>query len=342
MIEVVDLAVSYGSFRLRDIDFSLEAGKHLAVLGPSGAGKTLLLETVMGARRPERGKVLLNGINLSELPPESRGIGYIPQDLALFPHLSVWENIVFGLRHVSDRRSIKDSVLEVASLLGIEDVLERKNVLTLSGGEQQRVALARALIVKPRVLFLDEPFSALDASIRGDLLRSFRNLFRELSITTFFVTHDLDEVLILSDEVMVMMDGRIVRRGNCLDVYRNPERLDVARLLNIRNFLPASVIPHAVLDEVCGEVRNTLVFGIRPEYTHISFDGSCIENSLVARLIDVIPMSTHLLLLLETADGISIEGFCPLSFEKAAKAKLGYEVHIILSHENLIPLTDVT
>lgn len=238
MIRVDDLNVSVGNFNLHGVNLELREGGCLAILGPSGAGKTLLLETAMGARRPDRGRVLINGRNITDLPPEWRRIAYIPQDLALFPHLSVRRNITFGLTSAAARRGAGEALDRIVAMFNIEHILNRRDIGTLSGGEKQRVALARALIVQPRVLFLDEPFTALDAATRADLLRSLRSLRQTLNTTIFFVTHDLDEACFLADEVAIMMRGRIVEHGPRDRVFRQPRTTAVARFLNIRNILP--------------------------------------------------------------------------------------------------------
>jgi ABC-type Fe3+/spermidine/putrescine transport system ATPase subunit len=242
MIRVEHLSVRFGTFRLRDIHLEVREGECFVLLGPSGAGKTLLLETIMGLKRPERGRVLLDGRDITRLPPEQRGIGYVPQDLALFPHLSVRENILFGPKVRGLPREEAERELErLATLLNLHPFLERRDVLSLSGGEKQRVALARALIVRPRVLFLDEPFAALDEAIRRELQIQFRTLQRTLGVTLFQVTHLHEEAFLMADRLGILMEGRLEQVGTPEEIHRCPANLRVARFLLMNNLFEARV-----------------------------------------------------------------------------------------------------
>lgn len=241
MIRVESLCARFGTFRIDDVSLQVPPGNALVLLGPSGAGKSLLLETILGIKRPERGRVFIDGRDVTAVPPEERGIAYMPQDVALFPHLSVRENILFGLRARGVRRGWDKDLDEIAGLLDIESLLDRHSVRTLSGGERQRVALARALIVRPRVLFLDECFSALDAPIRVQLQEQLRNLKRSLSLTVFHVTHDQEEAFLLGDKVAIIMAGKIQQVATPDELYAQPASVQVARFLMMRNLFPASV-----------------------------------------------------------------------------------------------------
>jgi ABC-type Fe3+/spermidine/putrescine transport system ATPase subunit len=268
MIRIEGLEVRTGDFLLHIDDLSLENSEFLVILGPTGAGKTVLLETVAGLRRPIKGRLWLGGREVTHEPPERRHAGFVYQDYALFPHLSVSSNIAFGLRHTrKDRRAQgggghpegrchggfrghekdgrhgrnakkADRVRELATLLSIEHLLERYPE-GLSGGEQQRVALARALAVEPDVLLLDEPLSALDRQTRGELRGELKRLQRESGVTVMHVTHDLDEALALGSTMAVLVDGRLLQVGAPGDVVRFPSDVQVARLLGLTNVFPA-------------------------------------------------------------------------------------------------------
>lgn len=232
----------FGTFRLEGIDLAVAAGESFFVLGPSGAGKTLLLEALLGVRPPEAGRVLLNGRDVTKLPPEARRVAYVPQDLALFPHLSVRENVLFGLGPPRRRPADVPSRIERwVKLLNLQPVIDRRDVRTLSGGERQRVALARALITEPRVLFMDEPFSALDASLRRRLQVEFRRLQQQLGLTLVQVTHEPEEAFLMADRMAILMDGRVEQTGRPAELYNRPGNLRVARFLMLQNLYPARV-----------------------------------------------------------------------------------------------------
>jgi len=244
VIRAEGLTVRFGGFVLRSIDLAVAPGESFFVLGPSGAGKTLLLEALLGIRRPQAGRVLLDGRDATDLPPEARNVAYVPQDLALFPHLSVRENILFGLRARGQRVSgVEERLRHWVELLDLGRVIERKDARTLSGGERQRVALARALVTEPRVIFLDEPFSALDAALRRRLQVEFRDLQRRLGVTVVQVTHDPEEAFLMADRMAILMAGRIEQTGRPAELYNRPANLRVARFLMLQNLFPATAGP---------------------------------------------------------------------------------------------------
>lgn len=244
MIRAEGLTVRFDGFRLEAVDLAVEPGESFFVLGPSGAGKTLLLEALLGIRRPEAGRVVLDGRDVTRLPPEARGVAYVPQDLALFPHLTVRENILFGLRARGRAGPEVDRKLRRwVELLDLGRVVGRRDVRTLSGGERQRVALARALVTEPRVLFLDEPFSALDAPLRRRLQAEFRDLQRRIGVTVVQVTHDPEEAFLMADRMAILMAGRIEQTGRPAELYNRPANLRVARFLMLQNLFPGTAGP---------------------------------------------------------------------------------------------------
>jgi len=211
-VEIRGLWVDLEGFRLCDINLDIAVGEYFIVLGPTGAGKTILLETIAGLHQPRRGHILLDGVDITHTPPERRGIGFVYQDYALFPHLTVSGNIAFGLGLQGMGQSdIEKRVAAISQLLGIEHLLHRLPE-TLSGGEAQRVALARALVVEPRLLLLDEPLSALDPEAREALQRELGRIHRKLGTTTVHVTHDFEEAVALGDRIAVLREYRWGRR----------------------------------------------------------------------------------------------------------------------------------
>ncbi len=224
---------------LQGVGLDVPAGSLTAVLGLSGCGKTTLLRVIAGFERPERGTVSLGGRTLDDgrayLAPERRSVGYVPQEGALFPHLSVRDNVAFGL---SRRERRGDAVAELLELVGIAR-FARRLPHELSGGEQQRVALARALACRPQALLLDEPFSSLDAALRGRVREEVQALLREQGVTTVLVTHDQEEALSLADVVAVLRDGRIVQQASPAELYERPVDERLARFLGAVNVIDA-------------------------------------------------------------------------------------------------------
>ena len=225
---------------LRGVELEVPAGSLTSVLGLSGCGKTTLLRAIAGFERAERGEIRLAGTVLDDgrtyVPPERRRIGYVPQEGALFPHLTVARNVGFGLTR-AERRG--ETVAEMLEMVGISSLAERMPH-QLSGGEQQRVALARALARRPQALLLDEPFSSLDATLRTRVREEVHSLLREQGVTTVLVTHDQEEALSLADSVAVLRDGVIVQQGAPADLYERPADERLARFLGAVNVLAAS------------------------------------------------------------------------------------------------------
>jgi 2-aminoethylphosphonate transport system ATP-binding protein len=235
-----DVTVAYDGFVvLTDLNLAIEPGEIVAIIGPSGSGKTTALRVVAGFVRPARGRIRIGTRDVTDLPPYERGIGLVVQNYALFPHMRVAENVAFGLHA---RRVAKDviqaRVRECLRMVGMQD-FARRYPRELSGGQQQRVAIARALAIRPQVLLLDEPLSALDAQIRRNMLDELARLHRELpSLTVLYVTHDQTEALTLADRIAIMRDGRLVSYGPSQSLYRRPPNRFTAEFLGRANLLP--------------------------------------------------------------------------------------------------------
>jgi len=232
-LEVVGLSRRFGDFALTDVSLRVERGDYWALLGPSGCGKSMLLQTIAGFHVPDRGGVALDGRDATDEPPERRDIGLVFQQAALFPHMSVVENIAYGLRArriAADERARR--VDEMVALLRLEPVLSRP-VATLSGGEAQRVAVARALAIRPRLLLLDEPLSLIDHNARLELREHLVRVHRELGTTTVHVTHSRDEARAVGDHVAVMLAGHIVQSGPVGAVFAGARCSFVAAFLGL-------------------------------------------------------------------------------------------------------------
>lgn len=240
----VDIGKRLPGFELA-VSFSAD-GQTTVIFGPSGSGKTLTLRAVAGIVVPDRGRITLDGAALFDseakinLPPQHRRVGYVPQSYALFPHLTVEENIAYGVRD-ADRRGSAALVSEMMELIEI-DGLGARRPRELSGGQQQRVALARALASRPRILLLDEPFSSLDRALRDGLRRQFQELHRRWAISTVLVTHDLDDAFFLGERIVVYDGGRVVQQGDRQEVFYRPATRRVAEFVGTRNILRGSVL----------------------------------------------------------------------------------------------------
>ncbi|MEM1302175.1 MAG: ABC transporter ATP-binding protein [Pseudomonadota bacterium] len=290
----------YGDYHaLRDIDLTIEEGEFFSLLGPSGCGKTTLLRTIAGFESASDGVLMLGGANMAGVPPNKRPTNMVFQSYAIFPHLNVADNVAFGLRKRSDlnkdaKKTLVDDALDMVGLGGFG----ARAAHALSGGQRQRVALARALILKPKVLLLDEPLSALDKKMREQMQAELRRLQRQVGITFILVTHDQEEALIMSDRIAVMFEGRIAQVADPQTLYRRPLDRQVADFIGVMNFLPATsrvvhdgveveiagLGPANIASEQCpgGMPQGAASVGIRPEMMTLLYEGQT-SDSAVAR-----------------------------------------------------------
>jgi ABC-type Fe3+/spermidine/putrescine transport system ATPase subunit len=250
VIELAGLCCAFGEFVLRDISLRIDKGDYWVILGPSGCGKSVLLQTIAGFFSPARGRILVDGRDITATAPEHRKMGLVFQQAALFPHKSVRENIAYGLRARKVARGEVDrTVDDLVDRLSLRAILARP-VATLSGGEAQRVAVARALAIKPDLLLLDEPMSALDHNTRLELQIELARVHKELGLTTLHVTHSREEAAALGDHVAIMLGGRIVQRGSAAEVQGRPRCPFVARFLGLE---PSSIATLPACAHKCDE-----------------------------------------------------------------------------------------
>ncbi len=305
-IEIREVAKRFGSFNaLVDIDLDVADREFLVLLGASGCGKTTLLRLIAGLDTPSDGEIRIGGKRVNELPPRSRGIAMVFQNYAVFPHLTVFENIAFGLRMKRLPESeIDTKVKRSAELLHIEQLLARYSG-QLSGGQRQRVAVARALAMGPEVLLMDEPLSNLDALLRMEMRAELKGVVQETRTTTIYVTHDQVEAMSLGDRIAVMHTGRIVQAAAPIDVYRHPASQFVGGFIGSppMNFLPArrqnGAWRVADIDLVGPTIpRNEILFGIRPE------DLTTAETGLTGTVRVVEPLGAHQLVTMTVADTV--------------------------------------
>jgi ABC-type Fe3+/spermidine/putrescine transport system ATPase subunit len=290
MLKLDSVTVKAGDFSLSQISMNISSNECHALLGPSGSGKSTLLETIIGFREALGGRLHLNGQELTRIPVEKRGIGYVPQHLALFPNLTVEQNILYGIRI---RRIRDNGYFDLAGQL-IEEVgltpLVSRYPATLSGGERQRVALARALASAPRLLVLDEPFSALNESLRRELWNLLKKLLMKNKIPTLMVTHDLEEAFFLGEQISVLIDGTLHQSDAKAVVYRKPATVQVARFLGIRNLFHAKVIgkddSFVMLD--CQELRTQLAVARNPSDRFVPDTGSPVIVGILPELVSLL------------------------------------------------------
>ncbi|MBW1700926.1 MAG: ABC transporter ATP-binding protein [Deltaproteobacteria bacterium] len=296
MIKIDSLRIELAGFTLQDIDLSIQDGEFFTLLGPTGAGKTLVLEAIAGVTPITSGRIWVKGRDITHLSPEQRGIGIVYQDYALFPHLSVLENITYGLRyHKADLQASRKWIKKLMAQLGLQ-ALSQRSIRHLSGGEKQRVALARALAVNPSVLLLDEPLSALDPNFREEIREVLKKLHQRLETTFLMVTHDFAEALFLSERTAVLNRGNIEQVGRISEVFRHPATLFVAEFMGMKNIFPAifkdtkALVENVGLDlEVPPGIHKGLL-AIRPEDIIIrkkKFSGNGM-NAFQGKVLDVI------------------------------------------------------
>jgi len=229
-------------FAAREVTLDVKAGEFLTLLGPSGCGKTTTLRMVAGFETPDSGTIRFGGRDMTHAPANDRNIGFVFQNYALFPHLSIFENVAYGLRVRGEAaNAIARSVGDVLALVGLAGH-EQQFPAQLSGGEQQRVALARAIVIRPAVLLFDEPLSNLDAKLRVQMRREIRDLQRRLSITTLYVTHDQEEAMAVSDRIAVMNQGSVVQEGSAIELYHRPASQFVAQFVGRVNLIPGRIV----------------------------------------------------------------------------------------------------
>jgi spermidine/putrescine ABC transporter ATP-binding subunit len=305
----------FGSQRALDtLDLEVEEGELLALLGPSGCGKTTTLNVIAGFAVPDQGRVFIDGIDVTAEPPHLRGLGVVFQSYALFPHMTVAENVAFGLRERRlPREEIGARVAEALALVRLPAAGDRRPA-QLSGGMQQRVALARALVIRPRVLLLDEPLAALDRKLREEMRAELREIQRRVGITAIFVTHDQHEALGLSDRVAVMNAGRIEQLGRPRDVYERPATRFVADFVGASSVVEGLAVDGATLALDTGlrlavRLPRAMAPGhrvqllIRPERIEVPGGG---PESVTAKVVGAVYLGDHTELRLELPGGVRV------------------------------------
>jgi spermidine/putrescine transport system ATP-binding protein len=317
-IQLVNLVKKFGDFTAVDgINLTIPAGKLFSLLGPSGCGKTTTLRMVAGFEQPTSGEVLLDGADMAGTPPNRRNVNTVFQSYALFPHMTVFDNVAFGLRRAGvGRVDVKRRVDEVLAQVELTKFAARKPA-QLSGGQQQRVALARALVLKPAVLLLDEPLGALDAKLRRQLQIEIKALQEQVGITFIYVTHDQEEAITMSDRIAVMNGGRIEQEATPQVMYEEPATAFVANFLGVSNLIDArasgpsgdgvalEIGSGVAVEALHGDVgrRGAVQVVIRPERVRVEADGSTGANRIRAVVQRTVYMGNGVRVFMDLATG---------------------------------------
>ena len=295
LINFVDISKSYGNnLVLDELNLYIRENEFITLLGPSGCGKTTTLRIIGGFEAPDAGSVVFDGKDITSLPPNERNLNTVFQKYALFPHMSIAENIAFGLKiNKKSKEYINDKIKYALKLVNL-DGFEKRSVDSLSGGQQQRIAIARAIVNEPKLLLLDEPLGALDLKLRQDMQYELIRLKNELGITFIYVTHDQEEALTMSDTIVVMNQGYIQQIGTPESIYNEPENAFVADFIGDSNILPATMVEDKVV-KILGAVWNCVDVGfghnkpvdavIRPEDIDLVAPGEGVINGVVTNLI---------------------------------------------------------
>jgi spermidine/putrescine transport system ATP-binding protein len=332
-----------GHAAVDNIDLSVSGGEFFSLLGPSGCGKTTTLRLIAGFEEPTAGRILLDGVDVSHVPPHKRDVNTVFQSYALFPFLSVFDNVAFGLKHATVSKSeLRTRVGDALSLVSMSGFSARRPS-QLSGGQQQRVALARALVLNPSALLLDEPLGALDAKLRRSLKVELKALQERVGITFIYVTHDQEEALTMSDRLAVMNAGRIAQIGTPQEVYESPADAYVADFLGAANLLSVSVservqggastlsLGELVLstsNEVPTAPGDTAQAVIRPERVRVEAHGSSGANRVPALVDRVVYLGAATQVMLRLATGESVQAV--VANEDATGWSQGTPVHVYL------------
>ncbi|HEU4528561.1 MAG TPA: ABC transporter ATP-binding protein [Actinomycetota bacterium] len=325
-VVLVDLVKRFADVTaVAGINLDMPPGEFFSLLGPSGCGKTTTLRCIAGFERPDEGRILLDGVDMAHTPPHKRNVNTVFQNYALFPHLSVADNVGFGLRYQEvSKAEAKQKIADALALVRLEGY-ERRRPSQLSGGQQQRVALARALILNPAVLLLDEPLGALDAKLRKALQIELKSLQQEVGITFIYVTHDQEEALTMSDRLAVMSNGRVEQVGTPSEVYEEPATAYVADFLGVSNLMDAAAAGRT--EDGRGKVRigdfelvaakgdtdatGSVKVTIRPERVRLEDHGATGENRVPGMIERVVYVGSTLQIIVHLPPGQTLQAWMP-------------------------------
>jgi len=346
-LENVSKYYEKGKYIIKDLSLSVNEGEFLTLLGSSGCGKTTILRLISGLEQVNDGKVFIDGVNVTDVIPAKREVNTIFQDFALFPHMTVFDNVGFGLKmkHI-DKKEIKKRVKEVLNLVEL-DGFEDRYPNQLSGGQQQRVAIARGIIMNPKVLLLDESLGSLDLKLKRTMQIELKKIQKKLGITFIYVTHNQDEALTMSDRIVIINEGTIVQDDTPQNIYQNPKNVFVADFIGESNILPGKIVElkenkskvlitknlsFEINRDLQDKINDKVSIIIRPENINLSINP--LKNSIKGTVDDIIYDGAISKLFINTQDDLKLKVTIPGNY----KLKEKDEIYLKLDKEVLIPI----
>lgn len=354
-LQIEDLSVDLGEFQLKNINLDIDEGEYIVLIGPTGSGKSVLLETIIGFYSPDKGIMRLNGKTINNVQPEDRGIGIVYQDNVLFPNMNVYENIAYGAKKKFSEEKINEKTVSIAKKMKIDHILHR-DVTTISGGEAQRTSLARALIVEPKIILMDEPFSALDITTQDKLTALIKKVVRDYKTTVLHVTHNFNDVWNLADRVGVMKDGKIHQLSYIYDVFSRPENNFVAEFVGVQNIFEGRIeeinsesaiielnnniritsADSECIEKIASKESKKVLIALRPEsiiFSNKGFESSA-RNQLKGTIIEIIESGPTTLINVDVKGNI-FKGLLTKSSAEILEVKKGKEIYMSFKSLNV-------
>ena len=333
MIKLNRIEIKYGDFvAMNEMDLEILEGEFFTLLGPSGCGKTTLLRAITGFVNPSKGKVFLDGKDVTDVPVEKREVGIVFQSYAIFPTMNVFENIAFGLRvKRMPEAEIKQQVLDISKMVDLSEEMLQRKATQLSGGQQQRVAIARSLIMKPKILCLDEPLSNLDAKLRHQLRGELKRIQAKFGITTVYVTHDQEEALTLSNRIAVFNHGVLQQVGTPFEIYHNPQTNFVANFIGDINIFKPEEINSIFGQEIVNRMEGTCYIKLNSIRTHqIENDLKCVGKVTNIEFSGMFSTITY-----DIGSNLSVK---TIKIDTLKEIELGEQVDLFLDIDEIIHL----
>lgn len=356
-LKIESLSVKLGEFHLKNINLAIDEGEYLVLIGPTGSGKSVLLETIIGFYSSDEGIIKLNGNIINDIPPEDRDIGIVYQDNMLFPNMNVYENIAYGAKKKFSDEEIDEKINKIAKKMKIDHILHR-DINTLSGGEVQRTSLARTLIVEPKIILMDEPFSALDISTQEKLISMIKYIIKDYKPTVLHVTHNFKDIWNLADNVGVMKDGEIHQLASVSEVFSKPKNDVVADFVGVRNIFKGNIIEKD-LEKILVQLNNgsiitssdieclnkismkknenkKILIAIRPEniiFSNEKFESSA-KNQLKGKITNIIESGPTVLVNVDV-NGFIFKGLLTKSSAEFLEVKENKNIYISFKSLNV-------